>query len=111
MSDSRNPILRKAELIMQCRQQRAELAAEWRHMRTTTTPAGMTASVLEAVRRHKLLVLASAAAFAFVKPRRVVAGLEAGLLGWEVWRSAVPLFQRIWGHFHKGESARDKSEA
>ena len=92
---------RKAELLMRAHQQRAELANELQDLRKIATPTGITASVLDAVNKHKLLVLGSALALTVIKPRRVLAGVEAGLIGMEVWRKAVPLYARVREYFRK----------
>ncbi len=96
------PGSRRAALIAQCAQQRAELTGEIQAMRQAMTPAGMGAGVLDAVGRHKWLVLGSALALAFIKPRRVIAGLEMGLVGWGMWQKFAPMFQKVREHFSKG---------
>ena len=93
---------RREALIAQCAQQRAELAAEIQTIRHSATPAGIGASLLGTLRQHKLLAIGGAFALAFIKPRRLIAGLEMGLVGWGMWQKFAPMFQKVREHFSKG---------
>jgi hypothetical protein len=101
MSARKSTAVRKAELILQGQQHRRELMAEFQNLRQIATPTGLLASVLEVVSKHKLLVLGSALALTVFKPRRMLAGLESGLIGLELWRKAVPLYARVKEYFRK----------
>lgn len=101
MSEKSNRAARREALIAECRRQRVELSAEIKGMRYATTPAGIGASLLETVRHHKLLSIAGALALTFIKPRRLIAGLEMVLVGWGMWERIAPLLKNAREHFSK----------
>lgn len=109
MNERNNAVARREALIAQCDRQRAELTAELQAMRSAMTPAGIGVGLLETVRHHKWLMIGGALALAFIKPRRLVAGLEMGLVGWGVWQKFAPMFQKVCEHFGKdGGTAAQK---
>ena len=92
---------RREALLAQCAQQRAELAAELQAMRHSATPVGIGESLLETLRQHKLLAIGGTLALVFIKPRRLIAGLEMGLVGWGMWQKFAPMFQKVREHLGK----------
>jgi hypothetical protein len=101
MSGSKQLEARREALLAQCSRQRAELAAEMQTLRHAATPSGIGASLLSTLWHNKLLAIGGALALAFIKPRRLIPGLEAGLIGWEMWKNAAPIVQKVREHFHK----------
>ena len=94
-------VARREALLAQCAQQRAELAAQLQAVRHSATPISMSESLLAILRQHKLLAIGGTLALAFIKPRRLIAGLEMGLVGWGMWQKFAPTLQKIREHVGK----------
>ena len=96
MSRSKNLAQRREELVARSNLQRVELLAQAQATRESMAVANIGASLLASAKQNKLLFAGAALAALVVtvlKPRRIVAGLEAGLIGWQLWRNATPLLQ------------------
>ncbi|RJX33190.1 MAG: hypothetical protein C4516_01985 [Oxalobacter sp.] len=92
---------RRAELLTLSDLQRAVLTVDMHAVRHAMTPSGMGASLLETIRQHKLLAVGGVLALTFIQPRRLMAGLEMGLVGWGMWQKFAPVLQNVRGHFSK----------
>ena len=96
---------RRAELIAMSNLQRDTLVMQAHLMRESVSPVGISNNLLETVKQHKWWLIGGALALVLIKPRRMLKGLEVGVVGLEMWKHAAPMLQKVRAYFDQGRDA------
>ncbi len=95
MSRGRQLAQRRKELVVRSSVLRAHMLADRYLMRYAATPSRIGSDLLGTLRENKLLIAGVVLAVIVLKPRRLVSGLKAAVVGWQAWRNVVPLLQNF----------------
>ncbi len=96
MSAGKTLAQRRAELVARSALQRADLAIQTKALRESMAFGSVASNLLTTVKQNKLLISGAVLAVVFIKPRRILSGMRAGLIAWQAWRNVVPALQNMW---------------
>jgi hypothetical protein len=86
---------RREELVARSNRLRENTGMQVQAMHGSMATASVGASLLTTVKHNKLLLAGVALAIIVIKPRRIIAGLEIGLVAWQAWRNVGPVVQNF----------------
>jgi hypothetical protein len=88
---------RRQQLIAQSIALRSDVALQGQSLGHSLGTAQIGLRVLDRVRKHPEWIAGAALGLALIKPRRLSALLQMGIVGLRTWRQVTPLLQHVIG--------------
>lgn len=88
-------VQRREALLVRSNQLRDGLSAQKHAICQSMDMAHIGTSLLATIMQNKLLIAGAALAVVVIKPRRIITGLKAAVVGWQTWRNIVPVLQNF----------------
>jgi len=101
MSRNKQLAQRRKVLMVHCAVQRADMLADSYLIRHGMSASRIGADIFGVVRNHKMMIAGVVLAAVIVKPWRIIAGLQAAVVGWQTLRNLMPLLQNFSGLLRK----------